>query len=344
MIELKVQCDCGQKYKFDVEPSHGRMPFTVNCPVCGADGTENANALIQQLPAYQVAPPAPAPSAPAATESPKLRISRSAPEAPAAAPPPISPLAGGSPSAPPPPIAAPRRPIAATALPTPTPGRKPSFAMGLLGGLVGALIGAAIYFLIFKYTGLRFKLLAVGVGGLAGWFAELLGKGEGSKELGGITAVFVLVGIVGAQYFVALGWWHEALGAGFTDSAYAINVKQAKEVVIAVPDGSDVEIRNYLAKEDADEGDKPDPSSVSADDVKQFREKDLPEFQDLASGRITEAQYNASKGINPDKEKKLDEAEESTFKGVFLLLLISKANIISMVVAAGVAFRLSANA
>src|ERR1700690_355788 len=228
MIELKVQCDCGQKYKFDVEPSHGRMPFTVNCPVCGADGTENPNALIQQLPAYQVAPPAPASSAPAATESPKLRISRSAPEVPAAAPPPISPLAGGSPSAPPPPIAAPRRPIAASALATPPPGRKPSFAMGLLGGLMGALIGAAIYFLIFKYTGLRFKLLAVGVGGLAGWFAELLGKGEGSKELGGIPAVFVLVGIVGAQYFVALGWWHDALGAGFTDSAYAINVKQAK--------------------------------------------------------------------------------------------------------------------
>jgi len=216
--------------------------------------------------------------------------------------------------------------------------------MGLLGGLLGALIGAAIYFLIFKYTGLRFKLLAVGVGGLAGWFAELFGKGEGSKELGVITAVFVLVGIVGAQYFVALGWWHGALGAGFTDSAYAINVKQAKEVVIAVPDGSDVEIRNYLAKENADEGDKPDPGSVSADDVKQFREKDLPEFRDLASGKISEAQYDASKGIDPVQEKKLDEAEESTFKGIFLLLLISKANLISMVVAAGVAFRLSANA
>src|ERR1700690_976053 len=178
MIELKVQCDCGQKYKFDVEPNHGRMPFTVNCPVCGADGTENANALIQQLPAYQVAPPAPASSAPAATESPKLRISRSAPEAPAAAPPPISPLAGGLPSAPPP-ITAPSRPITAGA--PQIPGRKPSFAMGLLGGLVGALIGAAIYFLIFKYTGLRFKLLAVGDDGLAGWPAEPLRQGEGSQ-------------------------------------------------------------------------------------------------------------------------------------------------------------------
>lgn len=233
-------------------------------------------------------------------------------------------------------------PVTARALQT--SGRKPSFAMGLLGGLAGALIGAAIYFLIFKYTGLRFKLLAVGVGGLAGWLAELLGKGEGSKELGGITAIFVLAGIVGAQYFVALGWWHDALSTGFGDSAYTVNVRQAKEVVTAIPTGSDGEIRNYLAKEDADEGDKPDPNSVSADDVKQFREKDLPEFQDLASGKMTEAQYDASKGIDPVQEKKLEQTEESTFKGVFLLLLISKANIVSLVVAAGVAFRLSANA
>jgi hypothetical protein len=339
MIELKVQCDCGQKYKFDVEPSHGRMPFTVNCPVCGADGTGKANALIQQLPAYQVAPAAPA--APATTESPKLRINRSTPETSSATPPPIAPLSDSPPLAPPP-ISAPRRPIPARV--QATSGRKPSFAMGLLGGLLGAFVGAAIYFLIFKYTGLRFKLLAVGVGGLAGWLAELLGKGEGSKELGGITAIFVLVGIVGAQYFVALGWWHEALGAGLGDSAYTIHMKQAKAVVVAVSTGSDVEIRNYLAKEEADEGDKPDPGSVSADEVKQFREKDLPEFRNLASGKITEAQYDASKGIDPVKEKKLDEAEESTFKGIFLLLLISKANIFSLVVAAGVAFRLSANA
>ncbi|SRR5579862_425204 len=339
MIELKVQCDCGQKYKFDVEPINGRMPFTVNCPVCGADGTEKANALIQQLPEFQVAPPAPA--APATSEPAKLRLSRSTQVTSSAAPPPIAPVSD-SPSLAPPPIAAPRRPVAAPA--TQMPGRKPSFAMGLLGGLVGAFVGAAIYFLIFKYTGLRLRLLAVGVGGLAGWGAELLGKGEGSKELGGITAVFALAGILAAQYFVALGWWHEAQGAGFGDSAYAVNVRQAREVVAAIPTGSDGEIRNYLAKEDADEGDKPDPNSVSADEVKQFREVNLPEFRDLASGKMTEAQYNASKGIDPAQEQKEEQSEESTFKGVFLLLLISKANIISMVVAAGVAFRLSANA
>jgi len=54
MIELKVQCDCGQKYKFDVEPINGLMSFRVNCPVCGADGTNRANLLLQQMPPVPV--------------------------------------------------------------------------------------------------------------------------------------------------------------------------------------------------------------------------------------------------------------------------------------------------
>jgi hypothetical protein len=45
-MELKVVCGCGQKYKFDVEPVNGRMPFAVNCPVCGVDGTVAANAIL----------------------------------------------------------------------------------------------------------------------------------------------------------------------------------------------------------------------------------------------------------------------------------------------------------
>ena len=47
-MELKVICNCGQKFKFDVEPVNGLMPFTVNCPVCGLDGTGAANTLLAQ--------------------------------------------------------------------------------------------------------------------------------------------------------------------------------------------------------------------------------------------------------------------------------------------------------
>ena len=37
MIELRVQCDCGQKYKFEVEPVNGRVPYPIACPACGTE-------------------------------------------------------------------------------------------------------------------------------------------------------------------------------------------------------------------------------------------------------------------------------------------------------------------
>src|ERR1017187_5719755 len=87
MIELKLQCDCGQKYKFDVAPVNGRMSFTVKCPICGLDGTGKANALLQQMPAYSVAQPAaPLPIRVASTPPPPIgRVSQRFPATPAQA-------------------------------------------------------------------------------------------------------------------------------------------------------------------------------------------------------------------------------------------------------------------
>ncbi len=48
MITIKIQCGCGQRYAFDVEPVNGRMVSSVACPSCGADGTSAANAIIAQ--------------------------------------------------------------------------------------------------------------------------------------------------------------------------------------------------------------------------------------------------------------------------------------------------------
>jgi outer membrane protein assembly factor BamB len=47
-MTIKVQCGCGARYSFDVEPQDGRMPFSVNCPTCNSDGTEAANEVIAQ--------------------------------------------------------------------------------------------------------------------------------------------------------------------------------------------------------------------------------------------------------------------------------------------------------
>jgi hypothetical protein len=83
-MEIKILCPCGTKYKFDVEPVNGRMPWPVNCPACNADGTPQANEIIAQTPAANqptaaafVPPPptaAPLPAAP-----PSLKVNRPAP-------------------------------------------------------------------------------------------------------------------------------------------------------------------------------------------------------------------------------------------------------------------------
>jgi hypothetical protein len=48
-IPVKINCACGQKYAFEVQPTDGRMPAPVACPACNRDGTEEANRIIMSL-------------------------------------------------------------------------------------------------------------------------------------------------------------------------------------------------------------------------------------------------------------------------------------------------------
>ena len=78
-MELKVVCQCGQKFKFDVEPVNGQMPFAVTCPVCNQDGTATANAMlagIQANPPPPLVTAAPPPLPPMVTSSGGLRLNR----------------------------------------------------------------------------------------------------------------------------------------------------------------------------------------------------------------------------------------------------------------------------
>jgi len=60
-MEIKIECACGTRFKFDVEPVNGRMPVGIGCPSCQLDATTAANAIIAQSLA-QLAPPPPAPA------------------------------------------------------------------------------------------------------------------------------------------------------------------------------------------------------------------------------------------------------------------------------------------
>ncbi len=90
-MKVKVHCPCGTRFEFEVEPVNDRMPVSINCPACGADATELANAVIQR---QLAAPPAGAPpaairvTAPGASR-PQLRMPAPVqPPAPAAGAPP----------------------------------------------------------------------------------------------------------------------------------------------------------------------------------------------------------------------------------------------------------------
>jgi hypothetical protein len=202
-MELKVVCDCGQKYKFDVEPVNGQMPFTVSCPACGIDGTAMANGELTRAlsdpPRLRMAPiaqPAMAstPSVEAAAPSPGgLRLNRPAPApvAPDPAPLPVT----SEPAA----ITA-VRPLASTA-------RKPKEAgqynlvLGIVGAVLGSALGAGLMYGFFLWADFRFPLMGTCIGVLTGLGARLLAKGT-DTTLGAISGAVALVSTAGTLYFM----------------------------------------------------------------------------------------------------------------------------------------------
>ena len=127
-------------------------------------------------------------------------------------------------------------------------------------------------------------------------------------------------------------------------SEYTQAVADAKEAVQAIPTGSDAEIRAYLVKQSAKDGDRVTPASISDDDVKTFRDTQLQEDRDLASGTITKEQYAQKNDIKMSMSKEEQQSDDNTFKGLFLLFFLSKSNLFSLAAAAGLAFKLRTNA
>lgn len=48
LTRIKIQCGCGQRYAFDIEPIGNTLPGPVSCPACGMDGTVAGNAILAQ--------------------------------------------------------------------------------------------------------------------------------------------------------------------------------------------------------------------------------------------------------------------------------------------------------
>jgi hypothetical protein len=202
-MELKVNCGCGQKYKFDVEPTNGQMPFAVNCPSCGVDGTPVANQMLAEH--FINNPPAPVPPPPPPAPG-GLRINRPAP---APTPPPLPPGAAmaSSSTAVPPPMAG-RVPAPALKPLTQTPTGTPkdfSLGLGTLGAFLGSAVGGGLMYGFYALAGFRFPLTGWGIGLLAGIGARWLARGRDST-LGAISAVIAVITIGGVYFLMYAGF------------------------------------------------------------------------------------------------------------------------------------------
>ncbi len=181
-MELKVVCGCGQKYKFDVEPVGGRMPFAVNCPICGVDGTQSANDMLAQNSSGQ----SPQVAAAIATPVGGLRVNRPAP----------APSAADLPS----PRPVPMRPLAPVVTNV-KPVSEFNLGLGILGAISGAALGAGLMYAFFLWANFRFPLMGTGIGALAGLGARILYKGT-DTTLGIIAGVIALFATAGTLYLM----------------------------------------------------------------------------------------------------------------------------------------------
>lgn len=278
--------------------------------------------------------------------APAPRISLSPATAPAEAEAALAPAPAGE-STP-----APIRPMPAVPKFVPAPsdaegGLTPGFGLGILGGLLGATLGGLIFYLVFHFTGSEIKLVAIGVGFFAGLGARLLGK-KGCMELGIITAILTIAGIFGAEYLFAKNLWNE-FGETSSKSGYEDRIAEAKAVVKAVPNETDEEIRNYLAKENADPDEKPDPRAVTKEQIREFREKVLPEERDYASGKITKEEFEKKEQAklakfadkdktDPDEEKK---KQDTYFNYFFVIVFLNRFNLVCIAAAVGLAYKMT---
>lgn len=289
-MEIKLQCNCGTKFKFEFEPVDGRVPFAVTCPTCKADATEFANAHVaQQLGA--VAPQVAAEPVAADAGRPKLRIGgASHAPAPAVAEPA---LAMAAPVAAPAPRPAPIMPTSAayTNLTPPDEGLTAHFFYGVGGAVLGTALGCLIWYLIFHFTGKSWRIFALLAGAGGGFGARLASKDEGSSQLGMITCVVVLCGLIFTAYTIGRNRVHHMLDGGFAEELYSEQVAYAKRAVKAVPTASDDEIRAFLAKEESDGDVKTKPTAIKAHDVRMFKEVKLAQYQQLADGKVKEGDY-----------------------------------------------------
>ena len=267
-MDVKVQCPCGQAYQFEVEPVNNLMPCAVNCPACGADGTQLANeSIAQSVSPVMAAAAVPAYSAP--PESSGLRINRP--------PPPVA----AAPAAPDAAVPVPAYPPTRQYIPKlPVPPAK-AIPLGILGGVIAGGIGMAVWYFLTVATGKEFGVAAWFLGALTGIGVRVLAR-DGSPMLGYVAAVCACLSILGGQFLAVNTYINRGFVKG-AEKAYLKQISLAKEAVNAK---SDQEIKSWLRK-NQDDG----TLEISQADIDAFRDHDQAKMQQLLDGNPSEQEY-----------------------------------------------------
>jgi hypothetical protein len=205
---------------------------------------------------------------------------------------------------------------------------------GLLGAVIGAAIATAFWYGLWKGTDSRWGIMAIAVGWMAGFCARWMGRTEG-QNMALMTVGVALLFILGFQYVRAsaeMSQWR--LSPQMVDELYEDELKGARKIVTVIPNGTDQEIRLFLAREMTEEGESPNLDLVSNQLVKDFREGKLQEARAIASGKKTKEDLRAEWKKNEDELHKTP-----ILRAIFWVKALGIFNIIAILVGLAAAYK-----
>jgi len=212
-------------------------------------------------------------------------------------------------------------------------GEKRSFGLSLTGVILGAVLGAVVWHLIFRFTGKNYGVMALAKGVLAGVAPQLMGHYRG-KLMGFIAATVALVAIITTQYFNTR---HEMESDRKESEQYLYEeqLEYAKRATQAIPEGTEAEVRAFLAKEETFGDYKPKPEEMDPEEVAELQ-KELPKYRDLVAGKITPEQLAKMEKMESDPE--VDEFVAKLDRIFFIIEVLGVFNIVNIFLGVGAAF------
>ena len=267
VMDVVVPCDCGSEFGFAVEPVNARLPEGAEllCPSCGKDGVPLANRVIgdnlrkqaRELAAAQPAEPVKKSSWGRRDKKPEKKE---------------EPAPYSYPSSDPFTEAKARGDEVYYA--------GPNKVKGILGALLGGLLGAAIWAAVVYFTGYEIKYVAIGVGALAGLGSRWVGGGR-DYHLGLFAAACAFIAILGGQYFAAKIYISGPGSLEYAEMEYEFKVEQAQE---AAELKTEQDLKDFIAAIRSTYLKPVAPQSITAQAVAEFKSKELPALQILATG------------------------------------------------------------